>query len=263
MRVIISTLRAREFDLSFDARMDARNDLLLWGAKVRRRVGFGDGGGEALLTDRVASPGAATHRIDDWRQLLAAAGIALDEPSPRLSVNAHERAEGAERLRALGLDPDSPIVAVHAGASDARKQWGIERFDAVSRGVGRVAQVVAFEDPRAPRNAPLGNAPTLRLPLREYMSTVAACSAYVGNDSGATHVAAALGVPVVAIFGATRPEWFAPVGESHRVLSASGVRCDRCGDLCTHAVPAAFDAVSIDTVVEAVLSRLPVRASAT
>ena len=77
-------------------------------------------------------------------------------------------------------------------------------------------------------------------PLPDVAGVLAACRAYVGNDSGVTHLAAALGLPVVAIFGPSDPEKWAPRGDRVRILR------DPCLDhITTDAVLAALSGLGV------------------
>lgn len=63
--------------------------------------------------------------------------------------------------------------------------------------------------------------------LREVCGVLKRCSLFISNDSGLMHLAAALGTPVVAIFGSTSPKWTAPLGEGHVVVTRDA-SCSPC-----------------------------------
>ena len=125
--------------------------------------------------------------------------------------------------------------ALHPGAGSREKRWPAERFRALARRLAeRGEQVVLFE---GPAEAGLARAVAEGLPeesagvvsgagLAELVVILARCRAFVGNDSGVSHLAAALGVPTVALFGPTRPEHWAPRGERVRVLLGRNGRLD-------------------------------------
>lgn len=76
----------------------------------------------------------------------------------------------------------------------------------------------------------------VRGPLSEMMATAACCDLVVCNDSGPMHVIAALGVPLVAVFGPMRHEWFGPRGPaSSAVVQIANVACRPCFDICRFA----------------------------
>ena len=67
-----------------------------------------------------------------------------------------------------------------------------------------------------------------RTSLAELASLLLAAEVFVGNDSGVMHLAGALGVPTVGLFGSTNPDWTAPLGTATRVLAAAGFPCRPC-----------------------------------
>lgn len=71
IRAVIKRLRAEEFDLSIDCRMDLRSNALTKAIGAKRRIGYDFGGGAYLLTDAVPAPPADQHKVDDWHGLLA------------------------------------------------------------------------------------------------------------------------------------------------------------------------------------------------
>jgi len=123
----------------------------------------------------------------------------------------------------LAIPPVSPPldVVIHPGSGSPRKNWPIENFI-------EAAQVLVARGRRVtwcvgPAEAERGILPDLSGELLQCASLVdlalrlASARQYIGNDSGITHLAAALGVPTVAIFGPTDPGVWAPRGENVRV----------------------------------------------
>lgn len=121
--------------------------------------------------------------------------------------------------RPLRVVPESTdAVLVHPGSGSPRKNWPPERFAAVIRELlrARPVRLIAGEaDDDAVRSV-LGAleepVPLLRAPLDELASALAGCHAYVGNDSGVSHLAGLVGARTVAMFGPTRPTVWRPLG---------------------------------------------------
>lgn len=138
-----------------------------------------------------------------------------------------------EVLRASGLDPARPLLGLSPGARWATKRWPVERFAGLARRA--LAQGIQVAVPGSAAEAQLGRlvarlAPGAvdlsgRLDLRALGGFIARCTAFVANDSGPMHVARALGVPTLALFGSTDPAMFDFRG--HEVLFA-GVPCAPC-----------------------------------
>jgi heptosyltransferase-2 len=111
------------------------------------------------------------------------------------------------------------VLAVHPGSGGRRKCWPAEQFARLARRVGQSVLLVegpADAEPCAAFRKALGDAVAIHeargLSLPEVAWALLLCDAFVGNDSGVSHFAAALGVPTVAVFGPTDPAMWGPVG---------------------------------------------------
>jgi heptosyltransferase III len=146
--------------------------------------------------------------VDYHLSLFAGRPFGADERMPRVAVRA---------------DPDlrgRAAVALHPGSGGARKNWPRERFVEASLRLAGEGMSVAWvlgpaEDGVSP---PRGVAEWRCLPLTRLAGLLAACRLFVGNDSGVTHLAAAVGCPVIALFGGSDPRVWAPRGPRVRVI---------------------------------------------
>ncbi len=149
---------------------------------------------------------------------------------PQLALCAEFRQQGHARLAACGLR--GPVLAVHPGSGSPHKNWPVERFIELLRATrGDLAPLLVLGE----ADQPLASLLARELPdvarltgctLVEVAGVLAACRAYVGNDSGITHLAAALGLPVVALFGPTDPDAWGPRGPGVRMVQAPDGRLD-------------------------------------
>lgn len=105
------------------------------------------------------------------------------------------------------------FAAIHPFSGGARKNWPLEKFRQLARGLERTMPVRWCAGPDDP---PLAGAVRID-DLYELACWLASARLYVGNDSGITHLAAAVGTPVLALFGPTDPAIWAPRGEHVRV----------------------------------------------
>ena len=221
------------FPNSFGAALD------VFGKGVPVRVGRRGRGRGPLLThtlpkwDRPRGAQSA-HQVNLYLELAAAFGpVEWDTTCPALQVDAAEQA--CERL---GMRPErGPWLAVAPGAAyGPAKQWPAERFALLSRWWvettgGAVAVVGTEKERRAAESVGKGCEGIVNLvgqtPLHDLMSVFATAAAVVANDSGAMHLAAAIGTPGVAIFGSTDPVATGPLGAPWIVLS-SKTECSPC-----------------------------------
>ncbi len=162
------------------------------------------------------------HAVDHFMKPLEELAIYGEKPVPRLVLGEPRLREGREKLAALGLSASA--VAIHPGSGSAKKNWPVERFVEVARGVQPLFTVgEADAEAVAAIRAALPDAVVLEgQTLVELAPVIAACRLFIGNDSGITHLAAALGVPTVALFGPTDPARWAPRGDRVAVLHAKG-----------------------------------------
>jgi heptosyltransferase-2 len=254
----ILRLRSRHFDLSFVSNLgDIRSNIALFLAGARRRVAYSFAGGGALLTDVAAPDLSRMHRSDVSLRLLQQIGIPVI-PSEKLLSLASEDAEfGREFLLRNGIDESDLVVGIHAGAGYPIKEWGEDRFrelaDKIVSDLG--AKVIWFSDPGQPRPKFIGDNKDIvgaSLPLRQFLAVLSCCHTFVGNDSGPMHMAAGLGVRVVAIFGPELPEWFGPMGAGHEVVIRKGMWCRPCWRKCRFAENYCLSLISVEEVMQAV-----------
>lgn len=132
-------------------------------------------------------------------------------------------------LRSHGLGGKEPLVAVHPGASKGPRGWAVERFAEVcrelwSREKARTLVLGTMEEAR--QWAEVFQGPGMfsaagQVALDDLPALLRLCDLFLGNDSGIMHVAAAVGTPVVGIFGPGTAERTGPVMDldCHRVIS--------------------------------------------
>jgi len=106
------------------------------------------------------------------------------------------------------------FAVIHPFSGSARKNWPLEKFRQLARGLERHMRVDWCAGPDDP---PLAGAVRIDN-LYELARWLARARLYAGNDSGITHLAAAVGTPVLALFGPTNPEVWAPRGPNVRVV---------------------------------------------
>lgn len=234
-------LRAAGLDEAFVLPGSFRSARLVRAAGIPRRWGYrGDWRGP-LLAPAVRRPHGRRPQVEDFGELLAAAGVARPASwTPRLELPAPLLASGRERLaRArveLGADP---LVGLFPGAEwGPSKRWPWRRFaelaNELRRRVPRSRQIVLAGPKEVwlavrvyEESGKLHPVVGPDLDLAALAAVVAHLDVLVTNDSGPMHLAAALGVRTVALFGPTDPRRTAPAGEDHRVLYR-GLWCSPC-----------------------------------
>lgn len=216
-------MSARHFDMAFNCSMQIRERVVMGLSGARRRIAYAFGEGDGLLTDPIPVDDSQRHKVDDWLRLLDPFGgaTALDT-LPQLHIDETERVWANGYLGSRGVLADEPVIGIHPGASLAEKRWPLDRFREVAIATtGRSGvRVLAFAEPSG-YGVELFDIPGVvgaQVTLREMMALIERCSLLVCNDSGPMHIAGALGVPTVAMFGPGIEQWFAPLGEGHEIL---------------------------------------------
>jgi heptosyltransferase III len=117
-------------------------------------------------------------------------------------------------------------VALHPGSGSAEKCWPRERWIELGRWLRTEGRVVAWVTGPAEEDetTPDGMEAWRSVPLADLAGRLAMCAAFVGNDSGVTHLAAAAGCPTVALFGATNPRVWSPRGRRVTLVVAADER---------------------------------------
>jgi heptosyltransferase-3 len=169
----------------------------------------------------VAPPWTTSGRV--WEHLVATLGEGAGEADRRpVDVPASVRSDGRCALEAAGWDGMTPLVVVHPGASGAAKRWPVEGYAeviAAIRARARVAVIVhagPADHEAASALVRLLDAPTGTLdnPTLDVLAgALGHVSGFFGNDSGVSHLAAAVGVPSLVLFAPERRGW-APWSES-------------------------------------------------
>jgi lipopolysaccharide heptosyltransferase II len=255
----LRSLHRQKIDLAFVGRADVRDNFMLWFIRAKQRVGYAFGGGGYFLTDAVVPDLQRPHFSNRWLTLLNAVGKTPVIREPRLKLAAQEQ-ELAERvLVENGLQNTEFLVGIHPGARNILRKWGEGNFAALARRLQKEFPVkfIWFLDPGekvADRNGI--PAAYLALPMRLFMAVLARCDMLICNDSGPMHIAAALQVPVVAIFGPTEPAWFGPVGQQHRVVIQDGFWCRPCFDYCHFDQPYCMRTITVESVFQAAAESL-------
>lgn len=277
---------AREIaEKNFDAVLILPNSfdsaLIPWCAKIPNRIGWPTDGRKILLTDSIERPDCLTEK-QQWlhyvylvRKWLGQDTDAPASDSVRLHVTTDAKEYVAAECKKKFASPSSPLLTINPGATygDA-KQWLPDRFAAVALyahntekmsvvlvgGPGdvdvcnTVKNVILKEDAHADEWCASVAGKTT---IPEFAAWLNQSLCTVTNDTGGMHVSAAVGTPVVAIFGPTDWRATAPLGDGH-ILITNSVDCSPCfARTCTrdHECMKATTADEVSAAVHSILSR--------
>lgn len=237
---VAQSLRARRFDAAILLPNAFEAASLAYLAGIPRRIGYARDGRSLLLTTAVRPPRKGeipAHERFYYLELLRRAGILDAMPASeeiRLGGAAAAREAGLARFGALEFHQ---VTGLSPGAAfGTAKRWLPERFVEAAWQLGQPAALFGSSDERELCETIASQLRHRGLraynfagetTLGEYIELAAACHVYLTNDSGSMHIASALNVPTVAVFGATDHVGTGPTGPLARVVRQQ-VECSPC-----------------------------------
>lgn len=268
LHFLARSLRQAGYDLAIGLDPSPLVNLTLWRADIPVRAGIDSDGRGIGLTHPVA-PDPAQHETEAYLAVLAAIGV----PPAGTAPEYHPSAEALRTAATIFPDDGPPTVVIHPGGAVnpgtamPAKRWPPERFaaltDRLAAEAGARVVVVGTNSDREAVAAVVRQATTPvvnlcgRLTLDELAALAARAALYVGNDSGTSHLAAAVGTPTVTIFGPTNPGRYRPLGPRARVCAPAESWQGAVVDLRHDAVQGvSTETCSVDTVTAACLELL-------
>jgi heptosyltransferase-2 len=236
---MVGRLRRESVDVAVAPHRSLRTALVLAGARIPHRVGFAVGPWAALYHVRIPRD-PRRHDVERNLSLLRAFGGTDGDPErPHLRPSVDAAARVDSLLRGLDVTPGRPLFGLSPGSVWATKRWIPEGFAQVARELehrygAQVLLLGSAEDAAiAARVAAATGGSVINLAgktdLDTFLALVRRLRLLVSNDSAPMHVAAALDVPVVAVFCATTPaQGYGPYGEHVAVVQAD-LECRPCG----------------------------------
>jgi len=212
-----------------------KSALIPWMARIPRRIGYVGEARGILLTDARRLDSKALPRLVDRFVALAAQPGELVPTSPA-PVLVPDAGNAAEAIRVLGLSTHRPVAILCPGAEfGPAKRWPAEHFITLARRLidsGYVVWLVGSPNDRVAADPIAAAVPEARnvcgrTDLGTAIDLLATASVVVSNDSGLMHAAAAVGRPLVALFGSSSPEYTPPLSPLARVAKIDIV-CSPC-----------------------------------
>jgi len=235
----VRDLRRRQFDLVIDLTDADRSALLSRLSGSPMRLGYNSEGRwrGALYTQVVEADRFAMHTVRYHLKAMEALGLAGSPGAPLLTVAPEARREADRLLQKAGVDGARPFVCLHPGARWWFKAWPAERFAALADLIQTETPAqVLFLGSDQERSLESQIADRMKTPLRSLIgktslralaAVLERAALMVSNDNGPMHMAAALGVPVIGLFGPSDPAIWGPWGDGHRTFY-KGLDCRAC-----------------------------------
>ena len=218
---LIKTLRLGKFDLA----VNLRDSLMA------RCIG-------AEHWDMVLQGASNRHAVTRYLEVLQRRGVDTTDAHPCLQLTKAEYTDARCFLTTAGITSEKLLIGIHPGGNWKYKLWETKNYAQLANALCRKqkASILLFAGPSEQelqtRVAEMMDTPPIFVEtknLRHLAALISACDIYIGNDTGPMHIAAAVGTPVVALFGSTNPIRSGPYGEKHTVLeSGIDLGCNPC-----------------------------------
>ena len=235
--MLAGELRRGRFDFALLFQNAFEAAFLTFTAGVPRRYGYATDGRSVLLSEPVAVPDRRVpiHQVQYYWNLLRPMGLTGAPSAPELFVTPDEERAMARRLEQAGIPATDLMIGINPGSTyGGAKRWLPERFAEVADRLCRMfsesqGKQVSVLIVGAKGEEPLGREIAERLSarsvvlsgattIRELMAAVKRCALLLTNDTGPMHIASALHVPIVAIFGPTDWRTTSPYGAEHAII---------------------------------------------
>jgi len=242
---LLARIRQERFDLVLDLFSNPATALftLLSGAPIR--VGFAFRHRRFGYTIALLPRGGEVHNVEFNLDALRALGLVPERIEPRVFLSADERAfarafiekHNLAGMKKIFSSQNTPLIGFSIGGGWQTKRWLSAYYVKLGKRIveefgASIMLLYGPDEEQEARGIADGIGAGAILPpiitLRQLAALAEVCHLVVSNDTGPMHIAAAVGTPVLAIFGPTRPELQGPVGNYHRIVRNESVNCLGC-----------------------------------
>lgn len=194
--------------------------------------------GSEVITLAPAPPKGSKEHVSEFyiREFVEQCGAIVADPSSEIegslmTFDRSDRDTGMQLLKECGVDVSKRVVVIHPGSGGKKKCWHLDNVLAVGEKLGKEgysvvfllgpAEVERFSSAMIRKIQSVGSQVS-GLPLTQVIGLLACSETFIGNDSGITHLSAALGGRTIAMFGPTDPARYGPVGPVATTLKGAG-----------------------------------------
>lgn len=261
----LKQLRAREYELVIDLQGLFKSAILAGLSKGKRKIGphWGREGSQLFLTERPFFVDADEHAVDKYLKVAEYLGCEKDSWKGHIPIRESDKRSIDKVFHNKGIE-DQSLVAINPFAKWKTKLWEPEKFAALADRLQKeLACHVVFTGSRQDRVEIDAIMDILekkainlagKTTLKELAYLYSKSQLLVSTDTGPMHIAAAMGCPVVALFGPTAPWRTGPYGKNHRVIRDE-IECSPCfNKKCDHV--SCMRNITVDRVFEKVKEQI-------
>jgi heptosyltransferase-2 len=267
----VADLRKRRYEKAYVLKRSFSSAAIAFLSGARERIGFDTEGRGFLLTKRLPYR-HDQHEVQNFLDVLRADGVPVQDDHLEAWISPEEAAAADGFLAERGLTAGERIVAIHPFSANQTRAWHEDGFVAAANALqDRLGvRILLLGGPRD-REMADGIARRIRpspvpavgdTDLRQSMALLSRCALLICNDSGIMHLAAAVGLPLIALFGPQSPVKFGPWGERCRILYKR-FPCSPCRqkffeecDPSPRGKPMCMETITVDEVIESAMAAL-------
>jgi 3-deoxy-D-manno-octulosonic-acid transferase/heptosyltransferase-1 len=238
----IKALRDTRYDMVLDFQALLKSGILIAIARGRRKIGFGKGlehmeHSYIFLNERIPAVDMEIHALSRGMMLLDAVGIPTNEVEYKLPMSDHDRKKIDELMKQHGINGEKSLIAINPVAKWETKLWPNKKFAELADMLVdqynlKIVFTGGFKDYsiiQTITSSMKGRAINFagKTTLTELAALYEKAALVISTDTGPMHLAAAVGTPVVALFGPTAPWRTGPYGTGHQIITAE-LECSPC-----------------------------------
>lgn len=221
-------LRSRNFDLALDLQGLLKSAAIAYLSRAKKRLVYCNARELSyLVSEKVCGENSKGHVVDRYLDVVRQLGITIDKPHFGINLTETEIAETKDVMVKAGLNVRDTYVVLAPGTNWPNKCWPTNYFAELAEALyekgftpvviggtqdERLYNQIAVNIRKLPVNL------TGKINLKQLAYVLKNAKAFVGGDTGPMHLAAAVNIPVIALFGPTSPERNGPYGNNHVVL---------------------------------------------
>ncbi len=238
----IKALRDTRYDMILDFQALLKSGILIALARGRRKIGFGKGlehmeHSYIFLNERIPAVDMEIHALSRGMMLLNAVGIPTNEVEYKLPMSDHDRKKIDELMKQHGINDMKSLIAINPVAKWETKLWPNKKFaeladmliDQYNLKIVFTGGIKDYSIIQTITSSMKGRAINFagKTTLTELAALYEKAALVISTDTGPMHLAAAVGTPVVALFGPTAPWRTGPYGTGHQIITAE-LECSPC-----------------------------------